>query len=227
MDKVKYLYLVLSILIITSLLLYFKNFTEHKSLVHVKGFTGNNLIISTDSIHLQLAGIYIPNSKNVNYRKELRDNIETILKNQEFYIKVIEKKQDVYPRHDMVMLYETKNSKESINEKLLKEGMAFFDQGYYRRHKHFWKLQNNAREKKIGLWHSKNYPTVIFIGSKNWEGVHWAECPRTKEIKKRDRIYYYFTPPSIFYYRAYDIDCSYCYELENQKGWKRPIHKLD
>ena len=175
-----------------------------------------------DYSFIQLAGIYIPWSEEINYREELVNNLMTLLKGREIRYKIIEKGKKVdkaYPYYDLAVVY-IDNDKKSVNEKLLSDGMAFFDQGYCKGKDKYADLEKETRKNKSGIWRD-NSLTVLYIGSKRWWTFHYPECPEVKKIKEEDRIYYYFYPINPFYYNRPDLDCRYCRAIE--KKFKRPL----
>ena len=170
-----------------------------------------------------MTGVYIPVAKDLNYREDLVSNIKSLLVGKEIHYKIIEKgshTKNIYPYYNLVVAY-LNNDTESINERLLKSGMAFFDQGYYKGKDKYFQSEKEAKKKKIGLWQDPG-PTVLYIGSRNWWDFHYPECPEIKKIKEKDKVYYYFLPDYPFYYNTGpDLDCKYCREIE--KKFNRPF----
>ena len=167
-------------------------------------FDGNSVKLSTGDI-VTLAGVYIPKRGEVNYRESLSDNIRQLLQNKEVRIELIQEKTFNYPVYDLVKIYSDDFS-ESINEKLLKEGMAFFDHGYYSGKEIFHKLQKEAEKTGTGIWKNKSELTPLYIGAESWKFYYYPNSPKVAEILKDEKIIFYFDPPSMFFHRHLAIE---------------------
>ena len=193
----------------------------HEAIVD-KIVDGNILKLSNNDV-IQLAGAYVPVPEDTNYRQNLTNNIKNKLDHVNIRYEIIENKILDYPKYDLAIVY-IGNSKESINELLLKEGMAFFDHGYYKGKDKYYTLERKAEQEKVGLW--KNKPVLLYIGGKDWWNFHYADCPVVRIIKEKKRIYYYIAPPPIVFYRGFAVDCKYCKELDKEKRVNRKINYL-
>lgn len=163
---------------------------------------------------VQLAGAYIPLG-GVNYRDYLVENIKDLLIGKAVRVKVISKPKNAYPNYLIAILYLEEGV--NINEKLIKEGNALFDHGYYPRYKSFEKLEKLARKNKIGMWGSNNPPEVLFITSKYWKGIHLKNSPIAENIPEKDKIEYFAMPQQMWWGRFWDYDSEYGKEHDPHK----------
>ncbi len=218
------LYRFLIVAIFGIILIIFTNtklFNDKKYTSEVQDIENNIIFLKNNKI-IQLTGIYIPKAGEINYQENLVHNMSLLLKGKEIQYRIIEKKRKYkngYPNNDLAIVY-IKNDKESLNEKLLKDGMAFFDHGYYAGKNKYFKLEKEARRRRIGIWKG-NPPTILYIGSRHWLTFHYPECPEIKKIKEKDKIYYYFLPEYPYAYNQPDFNCRYCRDIE--KRFKRPL----
>ena len=203
-----FIVVVILVLLTTFLIRYSKNIsnTPRTHASSVSKIVDGDLIQLSDNRVVDLAGVYIPKRGEINYGRELTDYINKLLLNQSVTVETIEKKNVDYPEYDLVKIY-LPASKESVNEKLLKEGMAFFDQGFYTGKDYFYKLQKQAEKNRIGIWKNREALTILYIGSVHWRLYHLPDCPEINKIKEKYKIYYYFEPPSIADYRYFDDAC--------------------
>ena len=208
-----FIFAVILVLLATFLIRYAKKIsnTARTYISSVSKIVDGDLIQLPNNRVVDLAGVYIPKRGEINYRRELAGYINKLLLNQNVTVETIETKNADYPEYDLVKVY-LPVSKESVNEKLLKEGKAFFDHGFYTGKDYFYKLQKQAEKKKIGIWKNKENLKVLFIGGKSWKRYHFFDCPEVKKLKNNEKIYYYFEPPSIYAYRTPHRLCYYCKE---------------
>jgi len=223
------LYLLLGIVLVVIILIFGVSLVDHSRIKEsyiakvVKIGYGNNIILSNDKV-IRLAGVFIL-YKGSNYKQELIENIKDLLIGQTVSVKEILKyrgKGDGYPLYPLAEVYLEDDT--MINAKLLEEGMAFFDYGHYKGKEKFEKLQKKAKINKRGIWGSKKPPIVVYVGSKKWRFVHYANCPDIKKIKGGERIDYYFLPPVIFGANYFAYDCKYRKKIENERGIDEATH---
>jgi len=207
-------------------------FYPHKSEdaeVRVMNIHWCNVLQLSNGDAIVLAGVLLRYEGTAGYKKELCENFEKMLVGKKIRYKTILKwKQGInYPRNSIALVYLDDGT--FLNETLLKEGMAFFDHGYYKGKEHFYELQEEARRNKRGMWGSDNPPRPRFVGKKDWRFIHYPECPEVKDLPEGEKIYFYFHPPSVPGGRIWAYNCSYCAprheEETGQKGVKvYPAH---
>jgi len=219
------LFLYLCLVIILTIVIFFlaTNIVDHFRLDKpykakvVKIEYGNNIILSNNKV-VGLAGVFIP-YQGTNYRPELLENINNLLLGKIITVREVLKYKgegDGYPLFPLVEAYLEDGT--MINAKLLKEGMAFFDFGYYRGKKKFKDLQEEARINKKGIWGRENPPLVVYVGSRKGLLLHYPECPKVKEIKEGDKVFYYFHPPDVYWGKGFDGHCEYREAIEKARG---------
>jgi len=160
---------------------------------------GNNLVLSTEDT-IDLAGVRIL-TKGVNYRKELVDNINSMLLGKQVRVKIIcpQAKWQTYPELPIAEVYLEGGL--LVNEQLLRTGMAFFDHGYYPKKDYYKNLEKYAKAKKLGIWKEKAKLKIIYISSERFWSMFYPNESEVKKINAKDKIEYYFEPPKIFFYR--------------------------
>ena len=216
MQNKKYLFIIgiVTLILFVSISTFIYSKKSQKNSVYVKDFILNNVVVLADGTRLQLAGIYIPSRDHINYRTYLEEKIVNIVKNKTFYVKIIEKAKERYPKYDLVLLYADVESNVSLNEELLIKGMAFFDHGYYDFKGHFEDMERSAKVNQYGIWKEKDSLKLMFVTSRDWRGFHYPECPEVEKINEREKIEYYFLPQAIFYYRYPETSCAHCRDIE-------------
>ena len=140
-----------------------------------------------------LIGIYIPQADDVNYIPELQANIISLLEGKQVKVQlVLPKHLNGYPKLDLAKVY---LNNMQLNEFLLKNGKAFFYEDYWdkKEKEYFRKLENEAKEKKIGLWKHKEKLKPLLIRNINWRRAYSPDCKYVIDIPKEQRIEY-FTP---------------------------------
>jgi len=163
-----------------------------------------------------LAGIYIPDTleDGPNPIPEQVDNIGKILIDKKVKIELMERYRTGAPnKSDLVRVYLEDGT--CVNTYLLENGMAFFSHGYYRNKEREIEAEARAKKAKKGIWSKKL--DLLYVGSKDWEGVHYPECPEVKKIKPESRIEYYNRPVAVHWYRDWDPECPYCDEIKKTK----------
>jgi len=197
-----FIFIILIIALMILLSIYIKNalIRNNTYISSVQDVIGGDFIQLPNGKIVDLAGAYIPRKGEINYKEELEDNIRKLLLHKDVKIKTIEKKNVDYPQYDLVEIYIDDN-KESINEKLLKEGMAFFDQGYYKNKGYFYKLQKQAEKNKVGIWKDRDKLKILYVSGEYLKQYYLPDDPAIKDLKEYERIYYYFEPPVIFEHR--------------------------
>lgn len=197
-----------------------KSFIFHKSdesytTAKVRICWGSDLIILSTGKVIDLVGTYIPLKKDINFSERLARNFVALMGNREVRMETILKAQPDYPKYDLVEAYLEDGT--LVNEKLLKEGMAFFDHGFYKGKDKYEKLEEEAKSRKVGIWEEKSKLKILYIGHKGKKFYHFPECQKVKQIEEKNRIEYYFEPPYVSGYRTLDWGCSYCMEKYNNK----------
>lgn len=175
-----------------------------------------NVLIDSQGNSYTMAGVAIPYEGEY-YREEMCINIQQLLKGRKFKYKIVLRadKKRMYPISPKIYLY-TLNGV-SINEKLVKEGMAFFDLGYFNGSRHFYNLQEKARKNKLGMWGLDNPPQVKYVGKWEWRFYHYPECPEVKDLKDDEKINFFFHPLKIPGARIWAYQCSYCAPLFKER----------
>lgn len=183
-------------------------------IVEVKGYI---IRIDNDKIVL-LAGVEIPWIKGkLNYMPPLPEASEKLLLNKRVSIELVEKpRAGTYHKHDLVRVYLEDGT--CVNTYLLENGLAFFSHGYYRGKEKDFESEAKAKREGKGIWADKDKLKLLYVGSKQWEGVHYPECPELKKVKPEDRMEYYNRMPKIHWYRDwYPEGCPYCDEIRKTK----------
>ena len=174
-----------------------------------------DILTLSDGSYAYLAGVKIP-YEGINYRQEMIDNIKMLLVNVRIKYKVVlEKYENGYPKYNLIKAYLKDGT--SVNEKLLKEGMAFFDHGYYKGKERFYEFEREARKNKVGVWGSAKPPQPIYAAHKDWEFLHYISCPELKNVTHENMVHYYFHPPFIIGGKALTLTCEYCLPIRRQK----------
>jgi len=166
--------------------------------------------------YVTLAGISIPDKleRGPNIFPELVNNIGKILIDKKITIELMERYRTGAPnKSDLVRVYLEDGT--CVNTYLLENGMAFFSHGYYRDKEKEIEAEARAKKAKKGIW-AKDLQ-LLYVGSKDWEGVHYPECPEVKKIKPENRMEYYNRPVAVNWYRDWDPECPYCDEIRKTK----------
>ncbi len=177
---------------------------------HILRFDNNEIAL--------LAGVEIPWGKGtINHIPKLLETSERILLDKKVKVEIVERpRTGAYHKHDLVRIYLEDGT--CVNDYLLENGLAFFSHGYYRGKDRAFELEAKAKKEKKGIWANKDKLTLLYVGSKHWEGVHYPECPEAKKIKPEDRIEYYNRLPKVHWYRdGYPEGCPYCDEIRKTK----------
>ncbi len=163
---------------------------------------GSNILLLSNNRRVLLAGARIPEDDEVNYDKELTNNFRNYIEGRTLKFKVIlpKLKTQHYPLYDTVLAYLP--NKELINERILKEGMAFFDHGWYPNKHHFERLERKARKRRKGLWENIEKYKIVYVSTKNFWDYYLPDNPEVRNIPLKDKINYYFQPPHIEFYRT-------------------------
>jgi len=177
-----------------------------------------SVVLLNNGEKVSLAGIFIPWDKDmINYNPELEKNAGKILNGKTVKIELVERhRSGAYHKYDLVRICLEDGT--CVNDYLLENGLAFFSHGYYRGKDRAFELEAKAKKEKKGIWANKDKLTLLYVGSKHWEGVHYPECPEAKKIKPEDRIEYYNRLPKVHWYRdGYPEGCPYCDEIRKTK----------
>ena len=176
------------------------------------------IVVLDDKKKVMLAGVYIPFERTeLNYKPNLVDVVGDMLIGKKVKVELLEKaRSGAHHKHDLVKIYLYDGT--CINEYLLKNGLAFFSHEYYRGKDRDFMLEAKAKQGGKGIWANKEDLKLLYVGSKNWKGVHYPECPEADKIKPDDRIEFYHRPFSIYWYRdRYPDGCEYCSEIKKTK----------
>jgi len=165
---------------------------------------------------VELSGILVPlNKTEINFFPQLVTASRDLLVGKKVKVELIERFRTGGPhKYDLVRLYLEDGT--CVNTYLLENGLAFFSHGYYRDKEKEIEAEARAKKAKKGIW-AKDLD-LLYVGSKDWEGVHYPECPEVKEIKPKDRMEYYSRPVAVNWYRGwYPEGCPYCNEIRKTK----------
>ena len=179
--------------------------------------SGSILVLDTEK-KVVMAGVHIPYRESaLNFMPELLEEPKKLLKNKKIKIELVERyRTGGFANYDLVRVYLENDI--CINDYLLKNGLAFFDHGYYRDKDNYFELEKKAKNEKKGIWKKKNSLKLLYVGSKHLEGVHYPECPIVNSIQLVDRIEYYERPPMVHWYRDwYPFGCAHCDEIKKIK----------
>ena len=174
---------------------------------------GNFLVLENQQI-VDPIGFFIPKGEE-NYSPVMDKYLENLILKKKATFKIIAKAKIDYPKFSLV---EVEVDGVNINEKMLEDGMAFFDHGYYPGKEKFENIEDIAKKKGKGIWIKDGGLKVLYIGSRKWNYFHYADCPEVKQIELEDKIYYYFYPHVIFHYRKLDLTCHYCANKYREEG---------
>ncbi len=161
---------------------------------------GSDILLLSNNRRVLLAGVRIPEDNEVNYDKELTDNFRNYIEGKTLKFRVILKKIEDYPLYDTVLAYLPDG--ELVNDIILMEGIAFFDHGWYPNKNRFEQIEKETKKKRKGLWRNIDKYKIIYVSSKILQDFHLPDCPEIKDVTPKDRIDYYFQPPTIFFYRG-------------------------
>ena len=163
---------------------------------------------------VQLAGIYIPLG-GTNYKEELLEYVNELLMGKKVGVKTVAMPKSDYSSYPLVILYT--ESGVNVNERLLLEGKAFFDHGYYSGHNKYGQLESIAKINKEGFWSKSYFPKILFIANDDSMDIHLLSCPYFQKERKKHIIEYYFIPQQIHYRKFYAFNCPFCREDKTHK----------
>jgi len=178
-----------------------------------------SVVLLDNGEKVSLVGVMIPWNKNmINYSKEMEDVSGKILNGKDVMVELIERQRTgAYHKYDLVRIYMEDGT--CVNTYLLENGLAFFSHGYYRGKEKDFESEAKAKREGKGIWANKDDLQLLYVGSKQWEGVHYPECPEVMKIDAEDRMEYYNRMPKIHWYRDwYPEGCPYCDEIRKTKS---------
>ncbi|GEM_PF-2374300 len=218
--KFIFIFLFVSLVFLLPILFALSEDDRQKEILHegtVVDIINGDVLVLDNSEEIDIAGPHIL-TKGKNYRPEMAKNIRDLLLNQKIRYEIIleqnKKYQGRYPLHELVVVY--LNDKINVNEKLLREGMAYFDYGYYPGVEAYKKLNEEAIRNKKGVWGTTDPPQPIYAREKSWLRYHYVDCKKLKGVRQKDRKYYYYRPKYIWAYHTFDFDCRYCALIEER-----------
>lgn len=160
----------------------------------IKQATGASLFL-TDGKEIALIGVYIPRPDEENHLPFLYKNIKDLIEGQEVLVKLrVPKHPIAFPKVDLVeVFFEEKN----LNQHLLKTGMAFFFEDYWNvEEKEIYRqLEQEARDKKLGLWKEKGKLIPLSVRKKNTRFAYHPESPKVKDLPEDQKVTYYTPLP--------------------------------
>jgi len=166
-----------------------------------------------------LAGIVVPDrpEEGPNLFPAMVNNIGKILNGKRVKIELVERaRSGAYHKYDLVRIYLEDGT--CVNTYILENGMGLFSHGYYRGMEREIEAENRGKKAGKGIWANKDKLDLLYVGSKQWEGIHYPECPEVKKIKLNDRIEYYSRPVAVHWHRDwYPEGCSFCIEIRKTK----------
>lgn len=145
---------------------------------------------------VDMIGIYIPDTSEVNYMKDLQDYLTQLLQGKQVKVRTIEHKinsAEFAPLNDLVEIF---MDDLNVNKYLLENGKAFYNKIYASKKMdlEYRNLEKTARDANRGLWENKERLKVVLVRHENWKLLYHPECADLSTFKSAEIVYYYFVP---------------------------------